>query len=504
MPAQNLTQEQVQRQVQRLTPQQFLVSQLLEMPLTELEQRVRDELYDNVALEEGRDEADCANEDNPDNPADDPLDDPAAEGNTNTDIEETGAEDDLPVYTPKANADNDNDLPIGDTRSFIDELTAQIAEYDVNARQRAIIEYLIGSLDDRGFIDRPLASLSDDLLFTADIDVSVSELEEALATLQQFDPCGIGARDLRECLLLQIDRQMATLDDSEANPDRLREYTLWGMARKIIAEHFRLFERNEQERLVQQLGCTAEQLREVFARIARLNPHPGRSLHEAADDRAQTIVPDFFVETNREHGISLTLNTRGIPSLRVCEEYQRQMTACQSGTAQLSHAQREAYTFTRQRVQSARMFISAVRQRQQTLRSTMRAIIELQREFFLTQDDATLRQLRLVDVAERTGLDISTVSRVVNSKYVALDGTLYPLKHFFLRTKQGAQGEQVMRNKVQALLRELIDTEDKHAPLSDEQLTQLLSSRGEVVSRRTVAKYRNAMKIPTANLRKTL
>ena len=501
MPAQELSQVQVQRQTLRLSPQQVLVSQLVELPLTDLEQRVRDELYENVALEEGRDpDAD----DGPEGPDEEPdapgegAEEASADAQTGDDAWD---DDTLPVYTPETASSGEDYGPLGDTKSFIDELVAQIAEYDVSDRQRAIIAYLIGMLDDRGFIDRPLPNISDDLLFTVGLEVSVGEIEEALHTLQQFDPCGIGARNLRECLLLQLDRQISLLDEAEASEERLRQREVLARARQLVDQHFRLFERNERERLMDSLGCTTEQLREAIAAIGRLNPHPGRSLHEGADDRALTVMPDFIVETDPHGGVTLTLNMRGVPSLRVSEDYQRQLAALQ-GDTRLSHAQREAYAFAKQRVDSARSFINALRQRQQTLRSTMRAIIDLQREFILTQDDTALKPLRLQDVAERTGLSISTTSRVVNSKYVALDGKIYALKQFFMRTKQGAQGGQVMRNKVKALLRDLIDQEDKASPLSDEQLMRLLSEQGEPVSRRTVAKYRNAMKIPSAPLRR--
>lgn len=485
MPRQELRQQQVQRQVQKLSPQQFLVSRLLELPLSDLEQAVQDEVYDNIALEEGKDESELPEQPDGDEPDNDERE--------RDDLLEEGDSDELPVYTARQSP-RENDIPIGDTKSFIDELEAQIGEYDVSPRQRAIITYLIGSLDDRGFIERPLARISDDLLFATGLDVGVSELEDALAVLQQFDPCGIGARNLQECLLLQIDRRAA----EQEGP------AYWQRPRTIIADHFRLFERNERERLLQEMGCSEDELRQAFAAIAKLNPHPGRSLHEGADDRVQTIIPDFIVETDHERTIALTLNTGGIPTLKVSEEYAARLKAYQNPAAPLSRNEKEALTYTRQKVEAAQMFINALRQRQRTLRDTMRAIIDLQRPFFLSQDDTLLKPMRLVDVAGRTGFDISTISRVANSKYVSLDGTIYPLKRFFLRTKQGASGEIVLRNKVEALMQELIDNEDKRHPLSDEQLQHLLSQRGEHISRRTVAKYRNAMKIPTAPLRKQL
>ena len=499
--AQELRQQQVQRQVQKLSPQQFLVSKLLELPLTELEQRVQDEVYENIALEESAGEtAEGAQEEDSLPDTDDTLEE-ASDGDDSNDLDELIETEELPVYTSRSR-EPENDLPIGDTKSFIEELEAQIGEYEVDDRQRTILHFLIGSLDDRGFIDRPLRALSDDLLFTTGLDASIPEIEEALHTLQQFDPCGIGARSLQECLLLQIDHLIEQLDNSEADAHSLRQRETMGRARILVADHFRLFERNERERLAAELHCSEAQLSEAIAAIAKLNPHPGRSLHEAADDRVQTILPDFIVETDHEHSISLTLNTGGIPTLRISEEYATQLKAYQNPAAPLGRSEKEAYTYTRQKVEAARLFIAALRQRQHTLRSTMRAIIELQRPFILSQDETTLRPMRLADVAQRTGLDISTISRVASSKYVLLDGTIYPLKHFFLRTKQSAAGEQVVRTEVEALLQEIIDGEDKQRPLSDDQLQRLMSQRGVVISRRTVAKYRNAMKIPTAPLRR--
>lgn len=527
---QGLQQTTEQRQVQHLSPQQYLVSKLLEMPLTDLEQRVRDEMYENIALEEGRGERTEA--DSPDaadsNDSDDSIESEesnesedsieAMESNESMeemdsadaiDADDSLESDALPIYTPNSTRDVETDIPIGDTRSFIEDLEAQIAEFDVDEEQRPLIEYLIGSLDDRGFIDRPLSSIADDLLFRHNIRTDEAALEKALHTLQQFDPVGIGARDLRECLLLQIDRQLADLN--EENETLQEEYAqtilqsrreVLLLARRILADYFSLFERNETERLADEMGVSLQALRTAIAAIAKLNPHPGRSLHEAADDRVQTIVPDFIVDTDHESSISLTLNHGEVPALHVSADYVDQLKHYQQTQAKLSRSERDAYVYTKQKVEAAQMFIAAIRQRQQTLTSTMRAIIALQRTFFLTQDEWTLRPMRLRDVAERTGLNLSTISRVINSKYVLLDGVLYSLKYFFLRTKLNAEGEEINRMEVYPMLREIIEKEDKRNPLSDSQIVALLHAKGQVISRRTVAKYRNLMKIPAANMRK--
>ena len=513
--------QQTQRQLQKLSPQQYLVAKLVELPLTDLEQRVKDEVFENIALEEGHDSADeFDSNDNAENQDDfdasreesDDEFDPSTD-NEDADIEYSEApsdygNDELTNYSQKASTrEEGSEIPIGDTRSFIEDLQAQISEYEVTDKQRELIEYLIGSLDERGFVDRSLVQISDDLLFDHNVQASVSELEDALAILQQFEPCGIGARNLRECLLLQIDRQLQSddlADEASLSAQQKATRNLLLLERRIIADHFDLFERNDPERLAQRLDISPERLRLAIAAISKLNPHPGRSLHEAADDQAQTIIPDFIVETDHESSISFMLNMGKIPALRVSSEYAQQLDTYQKMSEKLSRSQRDAFIYTRQKVESARMFIAAIKQRQNTLISTMKAIIAFQRDFMLTQDDDLLHPLRLQDVAERTDLDISTISRVVNSKYVRLDGTLYPLKYFFLRSKTNAEGDLIMRTKVFPLIRDIIDEEDKLNPLSDERIAELLQQKGQKISRRTVAKYRDEMDIPPAKFRKRI
>jgi RNA polymerase sigma-54 factor len=513
--------QQTQRQLQKLSPQQYLVAKLVELPLTDLEQRVKDEVFENIALEEGHDSADefdtndnAENQDDFDASREESDDefDPSTD-NEDADIEYSEApsdygNDELTNYSQKASTrEEGSEIPIGDTRSFIEDLQAQISEYEVTDKQRELIEYLIGSLDERGFVDRSLVQISDDLLFDHNVQASVSELEDALAILQQFEPCGIGARNLRECLLLQIDRQLQSddlADEASLSAQQKATRNLLLLERRIIADHFDLFERNDPERLAQRLDISPERLHLAIAAISKLNPHPGRSLHEAADDQAQTIIPDFIVETDNESSISFMLNMGKIPALRVSSEYAQQLDAYQKMSEKLSRSQRDAFIYTRQKVESARMFIAAIKQRQNTLISTMKAIIAFQRDFMLTQDDDLLHPLRLQDVAERTDLDISTISRVVNSKYVRLDGTLYPLKYFFLRSKTNAEGDLIMRTKVFPLIRDIIDEEDKLNPLSDERIAELLQQKGQKISRRTVAKYRDEMDIPPAKFRKRI
>lgn len=501
MANQHFIQEQRLTQLQKLSPQQYLLAKLVELPLPDLEQRVRDELYDNVALEEGRtNENDNENENGGENDNENENENGGEDFGDGGDltaaaeISEFAGDDELPVYTSQGGNRIEAEIPIGDTRSFIEDLEAQISEYDVTPHQRELITYLIGSLDDRGFVERPLRNIADDLLFNHGIETDEQQLAAALAVLQQFDPPGIGARNLQECLLIQLDRLMA---EQAATPSQT-------LARSIVADHFLLFQRNEPKRMAEALHVSIEQIRDAITVISRLNPHPGRSLHEAADDRAQTIIPDFIVDTDHESNVSFSLNNGEVPSLHVSPDYAAQLRQYQSAEGKMSRSEREAFAYTRQKVESARMFIDAIRQRQQTLTATMSAIIHFQREFMLTQDDALLRPLRLSDVAERTHLNISTISRVINSKYALVDGTLYPLKFFFLRTRANADGQEILKTHIYPLMREIIDAEDKANPLSDEQISDLMRQHGQAISRRTVAKYRDEMNIPVAALRRRL
>lgn len=530
MPEFGQYQQQSEVQLQRLSPQQYMLAKLLELPIADLEQRVRDEVYENVALEEGGSHpSDEAIIDSPSDGKSDELDaadtgdfsdttDKADEFDSQADFSESDSSDDsyssssvydyddLPTYSGMSSRQPDTEIPIGDTRSFIEDLEAQISDYDVDEHQRQLIAYLIGSLDDRGYIDRPLRSISDDLLFNHNIDATEKELEQALHTLQQFEPIGIGARSLQECLMLQLEHQIQDLpENSEISGNAVNSRSLLlHDALTIIKNHYNLFQRNNVDKLAEAAGMSAEYLRRVLALIRKLNPQPGRSLHEAADDRIQTVIPDFIIETDHESNIGFSVNNGEVPPLHVSRDYLDQLKSYQSSPTTMNRSQREAFLYTKQKVESAQLFINAMRQRYQTLYSTMRAIIELQREFMLTQDDLQLKPLRLADVAKRASLDVSTISRVVSSKYALLDGVLFPLKHFFLRTKASASGHAVARNRVAHLLHEIVDSEDKRSPLTDEQISAMMTERGEPISRRTVSKYRDSLGIPSAAMRKTI
>lgn len=480
-------QEQVERQLQKLTPLQLLTSRLLELSVVELEDKVKTESYDNVALEEGHEDDDELNEGN--------------EFDEGTEVPQSGqeddtyGEDDTPVYIPTTGKSYEEVMPIGDTKSFIEDLKRQIYDFDMTEKQQELIEYLIGTLDNRGFIDRPLASISDDLLFHFNIDASTAEIEEAMRILQQFEPSGIGARNLQECLTIQLDRKLENVTDGTRKA-RLE------LERDIIQHHFDLLQHQNLERIVKATHASREQVEQAVEGIGRLNPRPGLALCEAADERAQTIEPDFIIETTPDGMINVELNNGEVPELRVSRDYVHQLQQYQKDADKMSHAQMEAFEYTRQKVEGAKLFIDAIRQRQHTLYSTMKAIVKLQKDFILTQDESQLRPMRLVDVADLTGQDISTVSRVRKGKYAQIDGQLYALDYFFLRARTNADGEALEHKEIKQRIREIIDQEDKSKPISDQKIVDILTSENFNLSRRTVAKYRSEMGILSTSERK--
>jgi len=483
-------QEQVERQLQKLTPQQLLTARLVELSVVELEDRVKTEGYDNVALEEGHDgeddrndDVDVANEDIQQNDREDGQDDYAY------------SEDDIPVYTPSTGRNYEETMPIGDTKSFIEDLKRQIYDFNITPKQQELIEYLIGTLDDRGFIDRPLASIADDLLFHFNIDADLAEVEEAMKILQQFEPAGIGARNLQECLIIQLDRKLENCSDEVRKARLLLE-------RDIIQNHFDVLQHQHIEQLVKLTQASPEQVAKAIEGIRKLNPRPGLALSESADERAQTIEPDFIIETTPDGLISVELNNGEVPELRVSRSYEHQLQQYQKHADKMTRAQQDAFEYTRKKVEGAKLFIEAIKQRQHTLYSTMKAIVKLQKDFILTQDESLLRPMRLVDVAELTGQDISTVSRVRKGKYALIDGQLYALDFFFLRTRTNADGETLEHKIIKERIREIIDQEDKSKPIPDQKIVELLLAENHNISRRTVAKYRSEMGILSTSERR--
>ena len=483
-------QQQTERQLLKLTPQQLLNARLVELPIVELEDRVKTELLDNVALEEGHD-SDVSSAD---------MDTDMTAGETSvSETERTDSmydEEDIPVYTSRSVPNEDSERPVGDTKSFLDYLYGQINDFDVTDVQQIIIEILIGSLNENGFIDRSIEGISDDLLFKFNIDATDAEIEESIRILQKFDPPGIGARNLQECLLIQIDRLLGDTDEADA-----ARRSMLMLEHDIIQQHFENFKHKRIQTISHALGVDEALVGKAFDGISRLNPRPGLALSESADHGYQAIVPDFIIETTPDGGISIELNSGEVPELRVSKDYAEQLKHYQSAGSKLSRSQSEAYEYTRMKVEGARMFIESIRQRQRTMMATMQAIVRLQRDFILSQDESVLRPMRLVDVAELTKLDISTISRVRKGKYVQIDGQVYPLDFFFLRSRTNAEGEALQHKEVKQELQSIIESEDRRNPYPDQTLVEMLKAKGLNISRRTVAKYRAELGIASAQKR---
>lgn len=484
-------QAQTQAQAQRLTAQQMLVVSMLSLSTQEMEERIRDEVLDNPALEEGT-EPDAPNPDEASDTSDDADGDTMEEldgssmGSAN-DYDYDDDNDDSSDYRSGSDTTRE-EIPIDAGTSFFDILSEQLREQPLDEHQQAIGLYLIGSLDDDGLLRKPIDELVEVLAFRADIFTDAAEVEEILHYIQQFDPAGVGARDLKECLLLQLERK----DDTP----------LVALQRRILTECFDDFTGKRWDRLAAILQADEADVEKALTELTRLNPHPGSSLSEAVGRGMQQLIPDFIMEGDGDDCIPV-LNNFNIPTLRVSNEF-RALLDNQSRSQ--NKAQKEAAQFMQQKIDSAQNFIQAVRQRERTLNAIMRAIVTLQKEFFQTGDESLLQPMILEDVEKLSGYDISTVSRVTSSKYVQTRFGTFPLKHFFSnrRVRIGGNDSDTYINSIDVTkeLSAIVADEDKASPLSDEQLAALLAEKGFNVARRTVAKYRDQLGIPTARMRK--
>ncbi|HCK24597.1 MAG: RNA polymerase factor sigma-54 [Bacteroides graminisolvens] len=477
-------QSQVQQQVQTLSPQQILVVKLLELPAVELEDRVRAELLENPALEEGKEET-----------AVDDLSENADNDQSDNEYDSLGdylTEDDIPDYKlqerNKSKGEQAEEIPFSDTTSFYETLQEQLRERNLTEHQQALAEYLIGSLDDDGLLRKTLDSISDELAIYAGVDAKEQELEEVLSIIQDFDPPGLGARSLQECLLIQIKRK---------EPSSLQQTEL-----SIIEKCYEEFTRKHWDKIIQRLNLSEEEFEAAINEITKLNPRPGSSLGEVIGRNMQQIVPDFIVETFDDGSIVLSLNNKNIPELRMSREFNDMLQEHTYNKANQTKESKEAMLFLKQKMDAAQGFIDAIKQRQNTLQTTMEAIIDLQRPFFQEGDESLLRPMILKDVAERTGLDISTISRVSNSKYVQTNFGIYSLKYFFSDGYTTEDGEEMSVREIRRILKECIDNENKKKPLTDDELADILKEKGYPIARRTVAKYRQQLNIPVARLRK--
>ena len=486
-------QTQAQQQIQTLSPQQILVVKLLELPTVELEERIHSEILDNPALEEGKEMPE--NED--DNTEYVENEDGNTDSNEDFSLGDYSNEDDIPDYKlQEHNRSKEGvaeEIPFSDAVSFYEILKDQLQMQELTPEQRDIAEYLIGSLDDDGLLRKSLESICDELAIYAGIESTEEELEEALCILQDFDPAGIGARNLQECLMIQILRKKS--EEKKPSP-------ILNLEERIISDCYEEFTRKHWEKIIKKLDVREETFNEAIAEITKLNPRPGASLGETIGRNLQQIVPDFLVDTYDDGTINVSLNNRNVPELRMSRDFTEMVEEHTKNKANQSKESKEAMMFLKQKMDAAQGFIDAVKQRQNTLMTTMQAIIDLQRPFFLDGDESLLRPMILKDVAERTGLDISTISRVSNSKYVQTNYGIYPLKFFFNDGYVTEDGEEMSVREIRKILKECIDNEDRKKPYTDDELTEILKEKGYPIARRTVAKYRQQLNIPVARLRK--
>ncbi len=487
-----LNQKLQQKLLQKLSPQQILLMKLLQIPSMALEQRIKQEIEENPALEE-------LAEENPDDREEttDKEDTDEEESFEETEQQEDefnfddyiSDDDEIPSYKLNArntSSDDENkDIPYASGVSFQEFLLQQLGLRSLNEKQRVIGEYIIGNLDDSGYLHRDVDSMTDDLAFTQNIIASKEEILEVLTIVQDFDPPGIAARNLQECLLLQLKRKEEQNGSTQ-------------VAKLIIDRYFNEFTKKHYDKIIKKSGMTQDELRNGLDIILKLNPKPGNSMGET-DKTNQYIIPDFIIYNNNGE-LELTLNSRNTPELRLNKSYIDMLETY--AESKKDKRQKDAYMFVKQKIDSAKWFIDAIRQRQNTLYMTMKAIMDYQHKYFLSGDERDLRPMILKDIAEIVNLDISTVSRVANSKYVQTPFGTFLLKSFFSESMQTNEGEEVSTREIKSILSDTIENEDKNKPHTDEQLTRLLKEKGYNIARRTVAKYREQLNIPVARLRK--
>lgn len=490
-----------QKLLQKLSPQQIQLMKLLQVPTANLEERIKEEMEENPALEQGNEEGDELQNDEIKDEFDSSEEedfelDGSEDEYDNLDLSEyvSDSDDDIADYRMRddnyPDADEKKSNPVRLETSFYELLLQQLGMLKLEAKQQVIAEQIVGSIDDDGYLRRETSAIVNDLAFRQNIETTDQEVEELIQLIQQFEPAGIGARDLQECLLIQIKFKLKQTDTEDIR-----------IAHTILDRYFEEFTKKHYEKIQRSMGISDDQLKESMQQILRLNPKPGGNMGEV--NKAETyIVPDFFI-TNNAGVLELTLNSRNAPDLRISEGYRDMLRDYERGSKK-DKRQKEAVLFIKQKIDSAKWFIDAIKQRQNTLLHTMNAIMNHQKDFFLTGDETELRPMILKDIAEKTGLDISTVSRVANSKFVQTEFGTYRLKFFFSESLSTESGEEVSTREVKKILSDLIEAEEKKKPLSDELLTELLQQKGYNIARRTVAKYREQLNIPVARLRKQL
>jgi RNA polymerase sigma-54 factor len=492
-----LSQSLHQKLLQKLSPQQIQLMKLLQVPTIALEQRIKEELQENPALEEGMEEEYEESQDELNNSEEGEEDSEEMEVSTSSDdyidIDDYITDEDVPYYKMSANNKGDDDrsdIPIVVSRTFQDNLLAQLDTAGLEEKEYMIAEYLLGNIDDDGYLRRPIKSIVDDLAFSQNVFSSEAELIKILKVIQTFDPAGVGARDLQECLLIQLNRK------NTGNP-------VIKIAKEVIKNHMDEFSKKHYDKIAKHLNLNEAELKEVIHEILKLNPRPGDSMNDNQKSQVH-IVPDFII-SNSEGSLELTLNSKNAPDLRISKTYLNMLEEYgREKGKKADRSSKEAAMFVKQKIEAAKWFIDAISQRQQTLYTTMSAIMEFQKEYFQEGDETKLKPMILKDIADMIGLDISTVSRVANSKYVQTPFGTFLLKSFFSEGLQTESGEEVSSREVKKILSECIAIENKKKPITDDALAKILKEKGYAIARRTVAKYREQLNIPVARLRKEL
>lgn len=483
-----LKQQLQQRLQQRLSPQQIQLIRLLELPAIELEERIKRELEENPALDEGR-EVEVNDLGDTEAAFDETV---TTESSDDLSLGDYLTEDDIPDYKLRETSNKSEqkeDIPFAVGESLNEFLLEQLGLRELSPEETKIAEYIIGNIDDDGYLRCALDAIADDLIFQEGLDVSQEQIEQLLLLIQDFEPAGVGARTLQECLMIQLDKREKTI------------YTK--LASNVLKNYFEEFSKKHYDKILKSLNISEDQLKRVIREITTLNPKPGSSWGNEIETVMSRVIPDFLVD---EQGgeLILTMNNGNLPDMHINRSYADMFQDYVGNKQNQTVEMKEAVQFVKQKLDSAQWFIDAVRQRQDTLRRTMEAIILLQTDFFLTGDEAMLHPMILKDVAARTGYDISTISRVSSSKYVQTNFGIFSLKYFFSEATQTDKGEEISTREVKQILKELIEQEDKRKPLTDEVLTTILQDKGYVIARRTVAKYREQLGMPVARLRKEI
>lgn len=489
-----LNQRLQQRMLQKLSPQQILLMKLLQIPSLALEQRIKQEIEENPVLEISDEFEDNSNQDTDGEAEENTLTDNSDDGPDNDiDINDYLDDDQIPSYRLNAgnqSADDEHrEIPFAAGTSFQESLISQLGLHDLTQEEEIIARTIIGNLDDAGYLQRDLNAMVDDLAFTQNLTTNRKEIERVLRIVQELDPPGIAGRNLQECLLIQL-RRLGNIPGIK-------------LAVLIIERYFEDFIRKHYEKIMKRSHSSEDELREAINIILSLNPKPGNSASEQSRDN-HYIVPDFII-INKDGELELSLNQRNMPELRLNRTYVDMLeTYGENKGKRDSGSQKEAIMFIKQKIDSAKWFIDAIRQRQHTLFVTMKAIMDYQYNYFLDGDETKLKPMILKDIAEKVNLDISTISRVANSKYVQTPFGTFLLKSFFSESIQNEQGEEISTREIKKILSDCIEAEDKTSPVTDEELTGILKEKGYPIARRTVAKYREQLNIPVARLRKNI